>query len=101
MAAKVRKSVPLTRDDTAGVERLRIDIAWREAALEIAGVELSESPSEAEALHALVTVGRSVLSDRAKEKTMAAGYAALAQARDDEDRAVARATGRRTAHLAD
>ena len=101
MASQVRKSVPLTKDDTASVQRLRIDTFWREAALEIAGVELSDSPSEAEALHALVTVGRSVLADHVTERAMATGYAALAQAQADEDRAIARATGLRAARLAD
>jgi hypothetical protein len=99
-ATKIRKSVPLTAADTQSVASLRGDISWQEAALEIAGIELSPDPSEAEALHALVAVGRSVLADRVSEKTMASGYAALAESYTDEDRDLSRASGRRTARRA-
>lgn len=97
----IRKSVPLTPEDTRGVASLRLDVVWQEAALEVAGIELSGDPSEAEAIHALIEVGRSVLADRVTEKAMTSGYAALAAAQTAEDRAINRATGRRTALLAD
>ena len=96
-----RKSVPLTADDAADVATLRVDLFWQQAAQEVAGVRLSESPSEAEALQALVAVGRRVLADRVAEQRMETGYAELAATQVDEDRALARATGRRTARLGD
>lgn len=92
-----RKSVPLTEQDLDGVAALRTDHAWRTAALELAGIELSAQPSEAEALHALVEVGHTALRERVTEEELATGYAALRRAQDDEDRQVARTTGRRTA----
>jgi hypothetical protein len=100
-ATKIRKSVPLSEDDVAGVESLRADASWQEAAIEVAGVELSGTPSEAEALHALIEVGRTVIAGRVSEKRMAAGYAALAASQTKEDYEIGRATGRRTARLSD
>ena len=97
MAGTVRKSVPLSRADRDGLQALRTDLAWQEAALEIAGVEVSETPSEAEVLHALVQVGNRVLADRVTEKEMEAGYAELAATETAEDRELARALSRRAA----
>lgn len=98
MGAKpVRKSVPLGQAGLDGVRSLRADVSWREAAMEIAGVGLSPDPSEAEALHALVEVGRRVIEKRVAEAELEAGYAALALTITDEDRAITRAAGLATA----
>lgn len=89
---RVRKSVPLTPEDTSAVELLREDSTYREALAAVSGAELSEHPSEAEALQALVALGRSVLT----EQVRATGYAALAAAQSTEDRDITRAlAGRR------
>jgi hypothetical protein len=91
--AVARKTVPVTAEDTQAVERLREPAsAYRTALAEILGVELSADPSEAEVLQALIEAGRIAV----EQKVMVGGYAALAAARDDEDRAYARAMrGRR------
>jgi hypothetical protein len=81
-APKVRKSVPVTAEDQHDIERLRGDAAYREAYTAATGHDLPDKPSEAEALHALIEVGRSAL----KERVLLSGYAALAAAQDDEDR---------------
>jgi hypothetical protein len=65
--------------------------------MEIGGVELSESPSEAEALHALVEVGRRAIEERVAEAELATGYAELARTITDEDRSIARAATLATA----
>ncbi|MFF2618985.1 hypothetical protein [Kitasatospora sp. NPDC058046] len=86
--AVARKSVPVTAEDTQTVERLREPAgAYRAAIAELLGVELSANPSEAEVLQALLEAGRIAV----EQKVMATGYAALAAARDDEDREHARA----------
>ena len=66
-------------------------------ALSAVGVDLSENPSEAEAIHALFAVGRSVLNNQ----VMSRGYAALAESLTDEDREISRAIGRRAGRLSD
>jgi hypothetical protein len=80
--AKVRKSVPVTAEDQRDVELLREDTVYQDAYLAVTGHELPSRPSEAEALHALVKLGRSVLA----EHVLRSGYAALAAAENDEDR---------------
>jgi|RhiMetStandDraft_4_1073278.scaffolds.fasta_scaffold206967_2 hypothetical protein len=91
-AAIARKSVPITLDDIEDVERLRSeDRLYREALQAVAGVELSDQPSEAEALHALIAAGRWALH----QHVMATGYAALAAAQTDEDREITREISRR------
>lgn len=94
---KVRKSVPLGDADLAGLAALRTDVTWREAAMEIDGTELSATPSEAEALQAMVAIGRRAIQARAQERELEAGYAALAASAGREDREVARSLSRRTA----
>ena len=89
--------MPLDDDDLAGLTALRTDMMWREAAMEIDGTELSASPSEAEALRAMVAIGRRTIQARAREKELEAGYEAVAAAVDPEDRQVDRALSRRTA----
>ena len=96
MTGRVRKSVPLSKDDLSGLAALRSDVMWREAAMEIEGVELSVNPSEAEALQTLVEIGRRTIERRAHEKELEAGYAALAASISDEDRELDRALSRRT-----
>ncbi|MPZ60227.1 MAG: hypothetical protein GEU93_02790 [Propionibacteriales bacterium] len=97
MAVMTRKSVPISRDDAADVERLRRFALYREAAKAVAGVELSENSSEAEVLHALITAGRHALH----EQVMVTGYGALAAAQTDEDRAIAREVTSRARLLGD
>jgi hypothetical protein len=94
--AKARKSVPLDDADLAGLAALRTDVTWREAAMEIDGTHLSATPSEAEALQAMVAIGRRTIEARAREKELEAGYAALAES-GGADRDVGRALSRRTA----
>jgi hypothetical protein len=95
--AKTRKSVPLDDADLAGLMLLRTDMTWREAAMEIDGTHLSATPSEAEALQAMVAIGRRAIQARAEEKELEAGYTALAESSDREGREMTRALSRRTA----
>lgn len=98
MEAKVRKSVPLTSADRDHLERLRApDSAEREALSQVTGIVLDSDASEAELLHALVLAGRAAVT----EQVMLTGYAALAAAEDDDDRAVRRAMRARAAALGD
>jgi hypothetical protein len=105
MTGNVRKSVPLSPADLDGLRALRTDLAWREVAMEITGADLSATPSEAEALHALVEVGRRVIEARVAEAEGAAereteqeteqdaeyaAYVAYAKTITDEDRAITR-----------
>ncbi len=96
--AKVRKSVPLTADDQALLESLRMPGTPEHAALaEVVGADLPEDASEAETLHALLVAGRLAVVER----VMISGYAALAAAQDAEDRATRRAMRARAARLGD
>jgi hypothetical protein len=97
MTATTRKSVPVTPEDAEDLERLRRYNAYREALTAVTGDELSEHPSDAEALHALIAAGRAALH----EQVMATGYAALAAAQTDEDRQIAAEVTRRAGLLAD
>lgn len=86
--AVARKTVPVTAEDTQTVERVRQPASAERAALaELLGMELSANPSEAEVLQALVEAGRNAV----RQQVMLTGYAALAAARDEEDRAHERA----------
>lgn len=79
-----RKSVPLTAEDIAAAQQLRSAAHGVRAALKGRGVALSPTPSEAEALHALVALGRTVFEQAVEEE----GYQRLAafNATDDEAR---------------
>lgn len=95
---KLRKSVPLTAEDRAHLDRLRTPgTPEHEALSEVAGILLPDDASEAETLHALLTAGRVAVAER----VMVSGYAALAAAEDEEDRAARRAMRARAAHLGD
>lgn len=94
---KSRKSVPFDADDLRDVERLRERAAYKEALLEVTGVELSASPTEAEAMHAFIVAGREAV----REKLRLSGYAALAASRTDEDARISRAMSRRSRQVAD
>ncbi len=72
-----RKAVPLTSDEISAVNAARTSGALAELAGESAG------RSESSALHALVVLGLQTV----KEHRSMEGYAALAAAQDDEDRA--------------
>ena len=93
----LRKSVPLTPDDADGVLRLQVDLVWQRAAFDLAGIRFSDRPSEAEAIRALVEVGRTALASRVSDAALAEGYAELAAAQPVQDEAVNRAVGRRAA----
>jgi hypothetical protein len=96
--AKVRKSIPLTAEDQAHLDRLRTPgTPEHEALSQVAGILLPENASEAETLHALLTAGRAAVTER----VMLTGYAALAAAQDDEDRSARRAMRDRAARLED
>jgi hypothetical protein len=72
-----RKAVPLTPDEISAVDAARTSGVLTELAGESAG------RSESSALHALVMLGLQTV----KEHRRVEGYAALAAAQDDEDRA--------------
>lgn len=95
MASRVRKSVPLSDSGMRGLLALRMDPMWREAAMELEGIDLSDNPSEAEALQVMVEIGRRVIEERASEKALEQGYAALAASLSDEDRELDHALSRR------
>jgi hypothetical protein len=94
MKAAIRKSVPLTAEEQAQLERLRDSHTPEREALEAAlGAPLAPEASEAEVLRALLSVGRMEVAER----LVATGYAALAASEDDEDRAVRAAIRARAA----
>lgn len=94
----VRKSIPLTTEDQAHLDRLRTPgTPEHEALSEISGVPIPENASEAETLHALLAAGKAAVIER----VMLTGYAALAAAEDDEDRSARRAMRERAARLGD
>jgi len=96
--AKIRKSVPLTPEDQAHLDRIRDPGSPEHEALsQLSGILLSDDASEAETLHALLAAGRAAVTER----VMIGGYAALAAAEDDEDRTVRRAMRARAAQLRD
>ncbi|HEY9376550.1 MAG TPA: hypothetical protein VIQ02_05580 [Jiangellaceae bacterium] len=97
MPTAVRKSIPIDPADRDVVQRIRTPGSPEHEALRAEGVELSETSSEAEALHALLVVGRRAL----EESVLEAGYARLATAEDDEDREFRRAISQRAARLVD
>jgi hypothetical protein len=81
-----RKAVPLSSEEISMIEEIRVGAVFSE----LAGHEATRS--EASALHALVRLGIA----QVKEQEELVGYAALAAAQDDEDRAFAQAVrGRR------
>lgn len=96
-AIKSRKSVPVDADDLRAVGLLRTEDTYKDALRETTGVELSTTPTEAEAMHALLVAGREAV----REKVMLSEYAALAAAQTDEDAQISRAISRRTRRLAD
>lgn len=96
--ATVRKSIPLTAEDQAQLDRLRTPgTPEHEALVQISGVPIPDNASEAETLHALLAAGQAAVIER----VMLTGYAALAAAQDDEDRSARRAMRERAAHLED
>lgn len=77
-----RKSVPLTEEDLAAAQGLRHAPHGVRDILKGNGVALSPAPSEAEALHALVALGRTVYQEAVETE----GYRRLAEftAQDEE-----------------
>ncbi|MGH8882385.1 MAG: molecular chaperone GrpE [Stackebrandtia sp.] len=74
----------MSEDDTVAMARVRRPgSAERLALAELLGIELSAEPSEAEVLQALIEAGRIAVEEKVRQR----GYAALAAARDEEDRA--------------
>jgi hypothetical protein len=82
-----RKAVPLSNEEISAVD----DARSSGVLAQLTGDE-GASRSEAAALHALVMLGLG----QVKEHSMTTGYAALAESRDDEDRAFETAMRRRT-----
>jgi Zn-dependent M32 family carboxypeptidase len=78
----IRKTVPLTQDEAELLEAARIEgTAAHEALIELLGPGVTKS--EAATLHAALQLGLDALKDRISER----GYAALAAAQTDEDKA--------------
>lgn len=93
-----RKSIPLTAEDQAQLDRLRTPgTPEHEALSQMSGTPIPDNASEAETLHALLSVGHAVIVER----VMLTGYAALAATQDDEDRSARRAMRDRAARLGD
>lgn len=89
-----RLPVPLTDEDRDLLEALRTPGTPENAAIErLVEHSFGRNTSAAAALHALVEVGRKAVV----EEVMLTGYAALAAAQDDEDRAYNRAARQRSA----
>lgn len=98
MGAVIRKSVPINDREREFVERLRTPGSpERDALSVVAGVDLSGEVSEAEILHALVSVGR----DAVAEQVLEDGYRALAASENEEDRALHRAMRDRAVRVAE
>lgn len=93
-----RKSIPLSAADQAQLDRLRTPgTPEHEALIQLSKTPISENASEAETLHALLSIGHAAIVER----LMLSGYAALAAEQDDEDRAARRAMRDRAARLGD
>jgi hypothetical protein len=92
-----RTPVPLTEQDRDLLEAIRTPGTPENTAIQhLAGRTLGPETSASAALHALVDVARKAVL----EEVMVTGYAALAAAENDEDRAFRRAARRRTAEAA-
>lgn len=86
-----RKSVPVTKDDIAAAQGLRTAPTAVLAVLKDKGVALSPAPSESEALHALVALGRTVYEQAVEEE----GYRRLAEFNATDDEAIGWRASRR------
>ncbi|MGW6862552.1 hypothetical protein [Streptomyces xanthophaeus] len=88
MSTKTRKSVPLDALVEESLIRLRRHGSPENRALcQVTGISVADDTSDAEILRALLNAGRVAV----QEKVLENGYAALAAAQDDEDRAYAAA----------
>lgn len=89
MATVTRKSVPLDAlvEDTLKRVR-RHDTPENQALCQVTGICVDDDTSEAEVLRALLNAGRLAVEEKVTEN----GYAALAAAHDEEDRAYETAT---------
>lgn len=84
MASVIRKSVPLDAQVQDAVRRFRLHGTPENQALwQVTGVRVDDDTSEAEVLRALLYAGCHAVEEKAMEN----GYAALAAAHDEEDRA--------------
>ncbi|GHB04992.1 hypothetical protein ACIQRS_19555 [Streptomyces termitum] len=95
MATLTRKSVPLDAPTEEAMRRVRRhDSPENRALRQVTGIKVGDDTSDAEVLRALLNAGRVAIEEKALEN----GYAALAAAQDDEDRAyaAARRTRRRS-----
>jgi hypothetical protein len=90
MATTTRKSVPLTEEELADLAALRSPDTPEHAALNEL-LSIGDNPSEALVLLALLRLGRQRVSEAVLER----GYADLAAAEDDDDRAARRALRQR------
>lgn len=89
-AETIRKTVPLTKDELDTLEAARVEgSAAYEALTELVGTGAGKS--EAATLHAAMSLGVAAINERIQAR----GYAALAAAQDDEDRAYHAAMRRR------
>ncbi|MFI0482104.1 hypothetical protein [Actinomadura sp. 9N215] len=94
MSTKARLPVALTDEDQMLLEAIRTPGTPENQALgQLIGRPLGTGSSAASAVRALVEVARKAV----EEEVMLTGYAALAAAQDDEDRAFRRAARRRSA----
>lgn len=84
MTTVTRKSVPLDALVEETLRRVRHnDTPENRALWQVTGIHVDDDTSEAEVLRALLNAGRLAV----QEKVMENGYAALAAAHDEEDRA--------------
>ncbi len=82
-----RKSLPLSARDVEDLEKLRSSHEMREALSTLSSESITEASSEAALLHAVMEAGKRAI----REHLESAGYAQIAQQREDYNRpAVAR-----------
>ena len=88
--AKARKSLPLTEQDLADLERLRGQTPERDALAELAGIEV-ESLAEAALLRVVFAAGLRAIRERAEERAyFSAAADRLASGEAAESRRIAR-----------
>lgn len=87
MKTTARKSIPVTQANTLTAASVRMSDSAEREALTTLGISLSERPSEAEALHALLDAGCALIANAAREQALRAGYAAWASDVGIEDHA--------------
>jgi hypothetical protein len=86
-----RKSLPLTARDLRDLDILRGSPARRGALASLVDIEVGETLSEAQLLHAVLEAGLRAVEERIEED----GYARIAAERSETEQAARRAVARR------